>query len=436
MVETVALIFIIIFTLILIAIGYYYRYKKNPEEFFMAGRKAGAIRIAASVFTLFGAGEIVTLTAFVYLYGISSFSLFLGIIMGFFVMVLLIKRIRKDSEKYKPYTQTDYMRKFLGPKSEKMSLILSIIAIGSLLIIQLVVGGLLISTLTGLSYTISVILISFVIAIYLTLGGFNSVLTTDVLQAFSMIVLISFLLILYNPPGSSISELFSISKNVIPPIDFIVLFVLGFFAVMGGADVYQRVFSAKNKEEAKKGLKLAGILWLIFGALMLFLGLKIFSQFPLADPNNAFFVFLSSGLSTVFLAFLSVFILASIFSTADTELFLTSILIGKLILGKRKLDTLIGQILVWLIIILGAIIAIFFNNLVDIFYLVLFTLMVMGPIMLARLFGRGNDSFAFIGMFLSFIVIIVLGTFNLLTGLYPLLILVPVLIIFLVPAKK
>ena len=434
--EVFALTSGVIFVLILIAIGYYYRHKKNSEEFFMAGRNAGAIRIATSVFTLFGAGEIVTLTAFVYFYGMSGFSLFLGIIMGFFAMVFLAERIRKDSDTYKPYTQTDYMRKFLGPKSEKMSLILSIVAIGSLLIIQLVVGGLLISTLTGLSYITSVILISLVITVYLTLGGFNSVLTTDVLQAFSMIVLIALLVLLYNPSGSSIPELITLSEGVIPPIDFVALLFLGFFAVMGGADVYQRVFSSKSNKEAKKGLKLAGIMWLVFGSLMLFLGLKILSQFPLADPNNAFFDFLSSGLSPVLLTLLSVFILASIFSTADTELFLSSILVGKLILKKKTLDARIGRILVWLIILIGAIVAIFFNNLVDIFYLVLFTLMVMGPVMLARLFGRGNDALAFTGMLLSSIIIILLAVFDLVTGLYPLLILIPTLITFLVPARK
>ena len=75
-------------------------------------------------------------------------------------------------------------------------------------------------------------------------------------------------------------------------------------------------------------------------------------------------------------------------------------------------------------------------ELVDIYFFLLYLFSILGVVMLANLFGRENDNFAFIGMFLSFIVIIVLGAFNLLIGLYPLLILVPVLITFLVPSRK
>jgi len=63
----------------------------------MAGRKAGIIRIASSIFTLFGAGEIVTLTAFAYLYGIGGLSLFSGIVLGFIGLAFLSKRIRRNS---------------------------------------------------------------------------------------------------------------------------------------------------------------------------------------------------------------------------------------------------------------------------------------------------------------------------------------------------
>lgn len=436
MIETTPLIAIAVFSFILIAIGYYYRHKRIPEDFFMAGRKAGIVRIASSVFTLFGAGEIVTLTAFAYLYGISGLSLFSGIILGFIGLAFLSKRIRRNSSEYKPYSLTDYVSNFLGKKSEKMSIIISLIAVLSLLIIQLVVGGFLISTLTGLSYPISVIIIGVVIAIYLTLGGFNSVLTTDVLQAVSMIILLIFLLILYNPEGSSLGAVISHAQSVVPPVDFIVLLILGFFVVLGSTDVYQRIFASSPNTSLKKGLIYTGILWLVFSSLMLLLGLMIFSQFPTADPNNAFFDFLGSGLSSSLLAVLSIFIVASLFSTADTELFISSILMGKLFVKKEKLSSTFSQITMWLIIIASIGLAIYFTALVDIYFFLLYMFSILGVVMLANLLGRGNDSLAFLGMLFSLVMIAVLGIFNLLTGWYPLLILVPPLITFLVPAKN
>ncbi|MBD3252311.1 hypothetical protein GF386_01120 [Candidatus Pacearchaeota archaeon] len=436
MIQIIPLISIIAFTILLIAIGYYYRHKRDPEEFFMAERKSGAVRIASSIFTLFTAGDLVTLTAFAYLYSISGISLFAGFAFGAFILIFLTRRIRYKANEYKPYSHLDYFGKFLGKKSEKMGLVLSLIAIISVLIIQLIVGGSLISTLTGLSYEISVVLISLVIAIYLSLGGFNSVLTTDVIQGISMFILIIFLLMLYNPAGTSLVGLLELSDKVIPFNEFILLFVSGVFSIIGSADMYQRIFSAKKEASAKKGLAVAGTLWLIFGLFVIILGLKIFSQFPQTDPNNAFFAFLTSGLSTPLLAFISILIVASLFSTIDTELFLSSIFLGHFFLGKHKLKPKISRILIWTSIIIGAIIAFFTTELVDIFFILIYTFMIMGPVVLARLLGRGNDSIAFYSMLSSLILGILLSFLNLLTGLYPLLLLIPPLLNFLVPVKK
>ena len=436
MIEPTPLIAITVFTIICIAVGYYYRHKKTPEDFFMAGRKVGSIRIIASIFTLFGAGEIVTLTAFAYLYGIRGLSLFLGVVFGFLGLAFLSHRIRKNSQEYKPYSLTDYVGNFLGKKSEKLSIIISLIAVLSLLIIQLVVGGLLISTLTGLSYPISVIIIGVVIAIYLSMGGFNSSLTTDVIQAVSMIILLVVLLILYNPSGVSLSSIISHAQDIVPPVDFVVLFILGFFVVLGSTDVYQSIFASSSDKSVKKSLVYTGILWIVFSSLMLLLGLKIFYQLPLVDPNNAFFDFLSSGLSSSLLAILSIFIVASLFSTADTELFLASILIGRLFVKKEKLSSTFSQITMWLIIIASIGLAIYFTALVEIYFFLLYMFSILGVVMLANLFGRGNDLFAFLGMLLSLVTVLLLGVFNLLAGWYLLLILVAPLITFLVPSNK
>ena len=56
-------------------------------------------------------------------------------------MSFLVPKIRANINDYKPYLHTDYLRRFLGVGSEKISIILSLIAVTSLLMIQLVVGG-------------------------------------------------------------------------------------------------------------------------------------------------------------------------------------------------------------------------------------------------------------------------------------------------------
>ena len=58
-------------------------------------------------------------------------------------------------------------------------------------------------------------------------------------------------------------------------IETAVFFLLGLFAVLGSADVWQRVFSSKNHVEAKKGLFLNSAGWLIFGAIFITLAVGI-----------------------------------------------------------------------------------------------------------------------------------------------------------------
>ena len=175
---------------------------------------------------------------------------------------------------------------------------------------------------------------------------------------------------------------------------------------------------------------------MIFGILMILFGLKIFTQFPLADPNNAFIEFLGSALPPSIVALLSIFIVASIFSTADTELFLSSILVGKLIRGDKEIGSSISQLLIWLISLAGVIVGIYFTSLVDIYFVLLFAFMIVGVVMLARLLGRGSDNTAFWGMLVSLILLIVMILTGRLDGAYPLLLIVPPAIAFLVRAKK
>ena len=436
MVKIEPLVFVAIFSLIFIFIGFYYRHRKHPEEFFMAGRKVGLLKVVSSIVTLLGAGEIVTLTAFAYIYGYYGISIFIGVLAGCLFMSVLVPRIRDNVDNYKPYLHTDYLRRFLGVGSEKISIILSLIAVTSLLMIQLVVGGSLISTLTGLSYSYSVIIIGLVIAIYLMLGGFNSVLTTSTIQALCLTVLLILLLIFYNPSDVTIAQLITNAQNIIPPLDFFMLFILGFFAIMGGTDVYQLIYSAKSDKVAKKSIIIAGFAFLILTILMVTLGLKIHAQLPTADPNNAFIEFLSGNLPTTIGILLSLLIMTSIFSVSDTELFLSSILVGRLVFGKKELNKKVGQLLIGIVIILGIVLSLYFSSLVDIYFALLYVFMIIGSIMIARLFGRGNDIVASISMILSLVILIFFALTDKLIGLYPLMSLIPSAINFFVPAKK
>lgn len=434
MLDIKVLILPIIFVATLILIGIYFRDKKTSEEFFMASRQAGAFKVGASTFNILGAGEVVTLVAFVYLFGVASFYWFLGMALGAFGLAFFVSRLRAGAENYDPYTVTDYMRNFLGPKSEKLGIILQMIAIGSLVVIPLIVGGLLVATLTGFSYELSVVIIALITATYLSFGGLNSVFVTDVIQMIAVLLLLVGAVLFYNPSGMNLGELVALSGNITPSVDLVVLLISGFLAIFAGGDVIQRVFAARSNAAAKGGMNIAGVLFLVLGLLVLILGLNIFSQFPMADPNNAFFEFLGSELSPLFVSFLSVFLLGAILSTTDTEIFIFSILLAKLF-GNKKSERNTGKSLIWFITVIMALIAVSFTDLVAIFFVLLYTFNIVGPVVLARLLNRGNDMVAFLGMLISFILLLILGYLDLLVGFYPLLLVVPPMATFLFPSE-
>lgn len=424
---------IILFLLVTVALAIFRR-PKSDQEYLILSRSVPALGVAAATFTLIGGGEFLTLTALSYVYGFWAITYFAGVVLGFIVLALLSRKAREMAEAHDFHSLPDFLFFQYGKGVARLSTIISFLGLGALLVIQFVVGGQIINALSGMPIWAGVLLMCASVLLYLYFSGFKGVLATDIFQAVVMIITTAivawFAFDVATSQGINIS---AIAHTAPTFIETAIFFLLGLFAVLGGADVWQRVFSSKNYGEAKKGLFLNSIGWLIFGAIFITLAVGIQALLPNADPNNAFIEFVGTSLPQTIQVILAFLILAAVISTADVEMYVLSILLSKEIKRGHVLETssfvklgLVG------VAILTAVISIFAQNLIQIYFLLLYLVTALGPSVLATLLGRGNKLTIYFAVIGSLAVLIYLAVTNQLVGAMQLLLFVPGILPFLV----
>ncbi len=134
-----------------------------------------------------------------------------------------------------------------------------------------------------------------IFVLYTFLGGQYAVAYSDVVQLALMIVGIVFIaapLALMEAGGFSAlaslpgDRLSFPASNGLPLKDVIPLFLLMFLPHMVGSDIYSKVLSAKDGKTASRGMVIAGSLKILFGIMMVIIGLSALVIFPDLDSGG------------------------------------------------------------------------------------------------------------------------------------------------------
>lgn len=423
---------LIVFAIALIWIGATYR-GATSAEYHIAARRASAVRVAASTFALIGGGEFVTLTALSYGYGYWTMIYFVGIVLGFFVLGQLAGRARAGDAEADLQSIPDFLGLGFGRLAGFTATALAFVSLAALLLIQFLVGGTMLSAVTGFPLWTCVLGMALVVTVYLYVGGFQSVLATDLVQGTVMFLVIVVLVVAYaavGPSGGSVPQ----AHAPIPLGESVPLVALGFFAVLGGADVWQRVYAGESNRAVRSGLRFAAGAWLIFGLLFVTFAVTLQQIHPDADPNEAFFAFLGGDLPAWLAAMMSLLLFSALLSTADTELFLLSVLIQKEYQRQRGIDRelplRVTRRILLVLAVASALLALVFQNLIGVYFFLLYLMMIVGPLALARLLGRGNRATILIGLWGGLAVFLALLVTGRLAGWYQLAILLPAALTF------
>ncbi len=339
------------------------KYNSSFDNFLVAGRVQPRFLIIASMLaSTIGGGITIGTVSKAYAMGFAAFwFVAAGSLAHFLQGGLLSKKVR-DSE---ALTLSDLAGKLGGRASRKLVSLIIVLTWTGIAAGQFLAASKVLSTMTGLGHAWAVLAAAAFLLVYTLIGGQKSVLRTDFFQfgvlAIALLASLAWLFIARTPaPGSIRIELFSPKFGPLDLAYYLVVVAGSYFIC---PMMFSRILSTDSPANARKASFTSGFGMLAFAFAITAIGLWAratgFDAGKL-DPLNAIIKnALPKGLGILML----LGILAAILSTADTVLLTAAgILENDLLEGKS-----LPRVRLWvaLIAVIGAVIALFQTDIVD-----------------------------------------------------------------------
>ncbi|MCD4731989.1 MAG: sodium:solute symporter family protein [Bacteroidales bacterium] len=356
---------------ICIGIGFWSSRGHKDEDYLIAGRKITLFGFISSVVASYvGGAAIVAYSAYVYQFGISAIAVFAGTAIGFLVFIPYALKLRKISDKKEFLTLSDWFYYKFDNKTGIVSAVILFVVYFGMLLNQFIAGSSILSHISGLSYEMALLISCAIISIYLVVGGFKSVIKTDIFQyavLFVLFILLGYILV--KDDEFFTLELVDVSR--MDPLMTIVFIVFGILIIFQSAEYWQRVYAAKNKTVVKNGLIGSAIFVVITGFAITIVGLSAHLHVPDIESRNAFaegLIFLVPG---KYIGAGLILLFAAIMSSADTIIFVLASSLSKDYIAQfskkevnRKSIKKQTQVFIILFSILGFVFAYFFRDIV------------------------------------------------------------------------
>ncbi|MBC8185541.1 sodium:solute symporter family protein [candidate division KSB1 bacterium] len=305
--------------------------KSDIKSFLLAGRQLTLPSFVATLVSTWYGG-ILGVGEFSYQYGISNWLVF-GIpyylaaaIFGIF--------IAKKARSLELYTIPHQLEKAYGKTVSLIGAVfVFIMTVPAAYILMLAV---LLKYIFGIPLIWGLITGTVVSTSYVLIGGFRSVIRTDILQ-FSL-MFAGFLILLpvayFNFGGLSFLQNNLPSNHLIWHGGQGAQYIIVWFFIALGALIepsfYQRCFAAKTEKVAQRGIFISIAFWIFFDFLTTFTGLYARAILPnLTDPVTSYLALAQKLLPPVFLGLFLTGLLATIMSTIDSYSFLAAMTFGR-----------------------------------------------------------------------------------------------------------
>jgi len=347
--PTLVIIGVGLYTILMFAIGFWGFGKTRPsmEDFFLGGRTLGLFVVLCTVWsTLFSAYSYIGLPGAYYRTGISFFGIAGNILLNSLCMYLLGSRMWVLGKKHGFINMTDLFAERYG--SNLVCVIAMIISIGSLLPyigLQVKGAGLTLQGVTNgmISFETGLLYITIVTLFYVMLGGFRSVVWTDVVQSIIMLVgMLGAMFLIADKVGGGlggvIQKAAAIDPKLVsfpgpagvwtPSMVLTTCMVVG----MGGfawPQISQRMYATKSLRTVKMLAFIFPLAALFVNLPPIFIGLAGKVQYPaLKNADLVFPMMLNELVPPVFGIIIVLAILAAIMSTVSGQILsLTSIIV-------------------------------------------------------------------------------------------------------------
>ena len=321
---------IIIYFAAVLAIGIYSAFKiKTPDDYFVAGRKAGQAQVSGSLLaTILGGSAILGTIELSREIGWAALWFLFSAAAGLLVLIPLSKRVKRFGN----YTLPEMVGSFYGRRAEVISSAIIPVAWLGIVAAQIIAAAKIISGLGVAEYGVAAIIAGTVFIVYTLLGGQLSILKTDALQAGLIIAgLAALVLFSINGAGTVNYERFtfgSLFNASFTGFDLLILLLTYSVTFVVGPDIYSRLFCAKNEKTAARSILIVAVVLIPVSVALTYLGVVsgetagggIVSFAGNLLPGWAYGLFIAALLSAVM-------------SSADTTLLTSAMIVNELFTG-------------------------------------------------------------------------------------------------------
>ena len=369
-----------VYLLILISVGYLshrHSHHADLDDFYLAGRNLGGFVLLLTLYaTQYSGNTLLGYPGEAFQLGF-AWVMSVGFMMAIIVVYLLfapqLQRIAKQKHFITPGDWITY--RFNSPSLTLIANVLLVAAISNYLLAQLMAMGHVTEGLSGgsIPYWAGVLLLTFVVIIYETVGGMRAVAWTDCVQGLMLLVGLIGLLIAVGPTPDHLANLTneiartSPEKVAVPSWEisrnwFSTIILIGFSGAVYPHAI-QRIYAARSTRALKRAFSVMVFLPLVTTGVIFIVGILAIGELDAGgDPDQVMPMLLTTwadrsvllyGLSVVVITA----IIAAVMSTADSVLLSLSSILAKDIVGTTILKgaseerlTNVGKMLSWVVV--------------------------------------------------------------------------------------
>lgn len=337
-VHTFDYLVILLYLLLMVYIGYYFKGKIiNSDDFYIAGRSLPSLVIMATVCaSIIGGGALIGRSGVTYSQGAVALILGLPYVIGMYVFSAVSGRIREVGEKNNISSIPDLMQFRFGPGLKYLTSLLIAYTMMATVGTQVTATATVFKTIGagfGITYEMGALIAVVVFVSYTVFSGLFGVVYTDVAQfvvliAFVYIALPIIALVKMRGGAAFVAKVPPQMWSMKPSAEIIGWIFTNLVFTMAGAEMWQRAFAARSGKEAKKGMYLGTTIFFISVFIVTFMGLAAYVLIPnlkqLYGSADAAVVamiihYLPVGITGLALAG----VLAALMSSADTYLLIS-----------------------------------------------------------------------------------------------------------------
>ncbi len=334
---------VLIYAAGMLVLGWYgMRKAKTHEDYLVAGRNLGpSLYMGTMAATVLGGASTVGTVKLGYVHGISGFWLCAALGLGIIALNLFLA---KPLLRLRIFTVTQVLEKRYNPMARQASAVIMLAYALMIGVTSTLAIGTVLQVLFELPFWSAVLLGGGVVVVYSTIGGMWSLTLTDIVQFVIKTVGLMFVLLpicLYRVGGwdELVAKLpaSSFSLTTIGWDTIITYFLIYFFGILIGQDIWQRVFTARDEKVAKYAGTTAGVYCVIYGLVCAVIGMAAHVLLPdLGNANNAFAAIVKAALPDGIRGLVIAAALAAMMSTASAGLLAASTVLTEDLLPKLR----------------------------------------------------------------------------------------------------